>query len=661
MRTAENVCVLCGKTNDDGETVCLREKGAVGVNNVAKERGVSIRVSAGCVVHTSLRVFINKNYLSSNASVGAESSMNRRQRRTPKEGDLCIFCDKPIDIKHGQEGYCVRTDGLRTELLRVCDERRDAWAETMRGKLNFLQDLHASDAVYHQQCCVNFRTGRQPPVRSTKRKRSASGRPTDPVREAAFSEVCAHLEMNLDAQLTLPDLVQKQMEYLEGAEPYSVTHMKAMLIERYGTDISFSSVPGKPSIVTMHKSVSKILRRNYELFSDAACDEETRKNSIMESAARIIRSDILSMESDLSAYPPAADIYENSVSFLPSSLRLFLEKLLAGEDESRMAGIGQAIVQGARPRSIIAPLQLGLAIQVHHHFRSRFLVDTLYKLTFCSSYSEVTRFESNAACTRSDNMIGSIDGGVCVFAGDNVDHNVATLNGEGSFHGMGMIAAVTPANSKSYTVSRSALKDFDVSSRAKVDITNFGVSNAIKPRICFATLQIPVICPHVDILWQVSTRFENHIPSWSGTMHLVHSAEPYPGQSSVYFLPMIDLKPGDPTCIMSTLNFLHRLAQSYGLDMIVTFDQPFFWRTCELVEKLPDGHPMKASAMILLGTFHTLMNLEKRIRSLMSDTGIKSPLECIYGPNTISHMMQGKMCSTHSEATCYWTTVYRIR
>ena len=112
---------------------------------------------------------------------------------------------------------------------------------------------------------------------------------------------------------------------------------------------------------------------------------------------------------------------------------------------------------------------------------------------------------------------------------------------------------------------------------------------------------------------------------------------------------------------MSTLNFLHRLAQSYGLDMIVTFDQPFFWRTCELVEKLPDGHPMKASAMILLGTFHTLMNLEKRIRSLMSDTGIKSPLECIYGPNTISHMMQGKMCSTHSEATCYWTTVYRIR
>jgi len=92
-------------------------------------------------------------------------------------------------------------------------------------------------------------------MRGTKRKRSASGRPTDPVREAAFREVCAHLEMNLDAQFTLPDVVQKQMEYLEGAEPYSVTHMKAMLIERYGTDICFSSVPGKPSIVTMHESV----------------------------------------------------------------------------------------------------------------------------------------------------------------------------------------------------------------------------------------------------------------------------------------------------------------------------------------------------------------------------------------------------------------------
>ena len=31
-----------------------------------------------------------------------------------------------------------------------------------------------------------------------------------------------------------------------------------------------------------------------------------------------------------------------------------------------------------------------------------------------------------------------------LFAGDNVDHNIITLDGKGTFHGMGMIAALTP-------------------------------------------------------------------------------------------------------------------------------------------------------------------------------------------------------------------------
>jgi len=56
------------------------------------------------------------------------------------------------------------------------------WVEIMvRGKLEFAQDLHAPDAVYHQACSVNFRMGKQSLKKhgnDTDSKR-AKGRPTD--------------------------------------------------------------------------------------------------------------------------------------------------------------------------------------------------------------------------------------------------------------------------------------------------------------------------------------------------------------------------------------------------------------------------------------------------------------------------------------------------
>ncbi|CAG2229848.1 unnamed protein product [Mytilus edulis] len=57
-------------------------------------------------------------------------------------------------------------------------------------------------------------------------------------------------------------------------------------------------------------------------------------------------------------------------------------------------------MQASRPRALITPLQLGLGVQVHHNFASRFLVSTLNSLGFCSSYYEVQKFESSAAAVQ---------------------------------------------------------------------------------------------------------------------------------------------------------------------------------------------------------------------------------------------------------------------
>ena len=49
----------------------------------------------------------------------------------------------------------------------------------------------------------------------------------------------------------------------------------------------------------------------------------------------------------------------------------------------------------------------------------------------------------------------SVTGGRFVqYIADNVDHNIQTLDGHGAFHGMGMVAAIAPAQSTPIVVPR---------------------------------------------------------------------------------------------------------------------------------------------------------------------------------------------------------------
>ena len=51
---------------------------------------------------------------------------------------------------------------------------------------------------------------------------------------------------------------------------------------------------------------------------------------------------------------------------------------------SYMLFIMHAIIQNIRPRTVIAPLQIGLAVQMYYHFKSRYLVNALHSLGFSS-------------------------------------------------------------------------------------------------------------------------------------------------------------------------------------------------------------------------------------------------------------------------------------
>ena len=108
-------------------------------------------------------------------------------------------------------------------------------------------------------------------------------------------------------------------------------------------------------------------------------------------------------------------------------------------------------------------------MQLYHHFASRFLIDTLHYHRFCCSYQEVQRFKTNAVQSHGSNIC-NLTTEFVQYGADNVDHNMCTLDGHGTFHGMGIIAAVTPETSEVRSIPRVKVTSLDVASIGKVQI-----------------------------------------------------------------------------------------------------------------------------------------------------------------------------------------------
>ena len=217
---------------------------------------------------------------------------------------------------------------------------------------------------------------------------------------------------------------------------YSYPHMQQKLKEHFGSKIIQTEINGKPNIVTFRSKAQEVL---CDFYRQRDRDSEKDKLRIIKAAARLIKDDIKGMKASYSNYPVMNDLKsETSMNFLPESLRVLLTDIFVGKDvQFKVSSIGQAVMQAARPRVLLAPLQFGLGVQLHHHFASRFLIDTLHKHGFCCSYSEVHQFERNAVLSYGTDIPHSVPQFV-QYVADNVDHNIRTLDGNDTFHGMGM-------------------------------------------------------------------------------------------------------------------------------------------------------------------------------------------------------------------------------
>ena len=86
--------------------------------------------------------------------------------------------------------------------------------------------------------------------------------------------------------------------------------------------------------------------------------------------------------------------------------------------------------------SALPPLLFSLSVELDNLFGSRWLTDELFKLGFGISYNEVLKFKQACVINKS-NALELYHEENCSsftqFIADNVDHNLVTLDGKGSF------------------------------------------------------------------------------------------------------------------------------------------------------------------------------------------------------------------------------------
>ena len=657
-------CAICKDTADGGEEPAnvLTEKGSASINRASTLRKDNIHTSSGELVHkvcgekyTDPREIAKLTKEISDEQVKKVKKVCLRSDDKQKfsfERD-CLFCGRLAHIGTKRKSsewtvFPVRTIEFKETLLKSCNDRADDWAGVVKDRVLQVHDLHAADAVYHQVCSVNFRTNKQIPTyhhsSEAEVKKPKLGRPQDEERINAFLEAANYLEENDDEQITISDLISRMEVNLKGSQflAYGYTHMKFKLKEHFGERIIETEINGKPNVLTFRSTAKEILQ---DFYAQRKVDVESEKKRIIETAAKLIKDDIKSLAISYDVYPNSDSLKseEEGNKFLPESLKVLLKVLFVGRNvDIKTAAIGQAIMQATRPEVILAPMQVGLAVQVHHHFASRFLVDTLHRLGFCCSYKEVQRFVRNAAVSRGTDIPG-FSGQFLQYAADNVDHNIRTLDGHNTFHGMGIIAAVTPATDTSTPINRTKVTCNDVAMMGRVPIMfhreeTTGTDTVKFQKLISITAHDPTA--DMDIIWKTAILFASPRPAWSGMMQFVHHGN-HPGKSSTFFLPMIDMNSSDATCIFSTLKFISEHACRHNATPIITFDQPLWWKAMMIVDAEPHESDLK-NIILRLGGFHTEMSFLGSIGHLMSGSGLQEVLELVYAANAVVHMMTGK-------------------
>ena len=104
----------------------------------------------------------------------------------------------------------------------------------------------------------------------------------------------------------------------------------------------------------------------------------------------------------------------------------------------KQASLGECILKAIKPNSVLPPLLFGLGVENGDGIGSKSLLTEILKLGYAISYDEVKRDKQSVSMDE-DHKLDHIKDAFIHFVVDNLDYNIDTLDGKGTFHGMYII------------------------------------------------------------------------------------------------------------------------------------------------------------------------------------------------------------------------------
>ena len=223
----------------------------------------------------------------------------------------------------------------------------------------------------------------------------------------------------------------------------------------------------------------------------------------------------------------------------------------------------------------------GLGIEVDHLFGSKWLTNELFKLGFSISPTEITSFKHSVISHEEGSVETLLQGTFTQWVADNVDHNICTLDGKDTFHGMGIIAvgtkerhhtSVNPVciklNAKEVSFQKIPILWYEAPDIDSLFNIVFKAILELQSPTFFSTLGI-------DCLWHGSVLFDlgEIRPRWNGFMQKIQQKDIHPPKRDLFMLSIINKNHSGDNYIYSTLMFIEKQARKMNLPTpSVTFD-----------------------------------------------------------------------------------------
>ena len=134
--------------------------------------------------------------------------------------------------------------------------------------------------------------------------------------------------------------------------------MKQKLERLFGDGIVITCIRGKQNVVIFRSTAEKYSKQFAECKKETSHEKE--KLRIIQTAAKLLLSDIKKVDTSKDEYPSREEISDTSknIQQLPTSLHVFLKVLLEEKQNPKLkiASLGQALMQSARPKVLLQPL-----------------------------------------------------------------------------------------------------------------------------------------------------------------------------------------------------------------------------------------------------------------------------------------------------------------